>query len=315
MKPFVPSFPIHCYQKGYNGNVLFYNIKDRLLYLTIFSTQAKKYGIKTLAINLMFNHVHFLVRCKDKETLILFNATTQQMFARDQNSYIHSRGKWFMKTFGWAQKKSDKDIRTCYCYINNNAVEKQLYTNAAKDPWTLLSYYQNPHPYSGLLTENRSSAAMRQALKEVRYAFYSDNYINLTMLDRFSQSLTQEELLKIKDYIISLYCPIVFEEANRYFGSVNNLLLACNVSSGSEYEIKEDWDGPSDKPYLEMIRSITNSGYSLSDKSFIKNRKELLNLIRILLKDTHASPVMIGRFLHQRVHASPSVQELRACAE
>ena len=92
MKPFVPSFPIHCYQKGYNGNVLFYNIKDRLLYLTIFSTQAKKYGIKTLAINLMFNHVHFLVRCKDKETLILFNATTQQMFARDQNSYIHSRG-------------------------------------------------------------------------------------------------------------------------------------------------------------------------------------------------------------------------------
>ena len=218
-----------------------------------------------------------------------------------------------MKTFGWAQKKSDKDIRTCYCYINNNAVEKQLYTNAAKDPWTLLSYYQNPHPYSGLLTENRSSAAMRQALKEVRYAFYSDNYSNLTMLDRFSQSLTQEELLKIKDYIISLYCPIVFEEANRYFGSVNNLLLACNVSSGSEYEIKEDWDGPSDKPYLEMIRSITNSGYSLSDKSFIKNRKELLNMIRILLKDTHASPVMIGRFLHQRVHASPSVQELRLC--
>ena len=135
------------------------------------------------------------------------------------------------------------------------------------------------------------------------------------MMDRFSHSLTQEELLQIKDYIISLYCPIVFEEANRYFGSVNNLLQACIVSSGNEFEIKEDWDGPSDQPYREMIRSITNSGYSLSDKTFVKNRKGLLYMIRDLMKDTHASPVMIGRFLHQRVHAGPSVEELRACAD
>ena len=132
---FVADIPTHCYQKGVAGNLLFYTQKDRLLYLTIYSTQAKKYHIKTLALNLMFNHTHSLIKAKDLETFTLFNATTQQMYAREQNAYLQNEGKWFMKTFGWAQKKNAKDVRSCYCYIQNNAVEKHLYSHAIEDRW------------------------------------------------------------------------------------------------------------------------------------------------------------------------------------
>ena len=40
-KNFVPGVPTHIYQKGYDGQVLFYCVRDRLLYLSIFFSEAR----------------------------------------------------------------------------------------------------------------------------------------------------------------------------------------------------------------------------------------------------------------------------------
>ena len=47
---FKAGVPAHCYQKGINGNVLFYSQIDRLVYFTIYAVEAKKRGIRTLAL-------------------------------------------------------------------------------------------------------------------------------------------------------------------------------------------------------------------------------------------------------------------------
>lgn len=48
---FKAGVPAHCYQKGINGNVLFYSQIDRLVYFTVYAVEAmgcpEKLGHKT----------------------------------------------------------------------------------------------------------------------------------------------------------------------------------------------------------------------------------------------------------------------------
>lgn len=308
---FVADIPTHCYQKGVAGNMLFYTQKDRLLYLTIYSTQAKKYHIKTLALNLMFNHTHSMIKANDLASLTLFNATTQQMYAREQNAYLQKEGKWFMKTFGWAQKNKAKDVRSCYCYIQNNAVEKHLYSQALDDRWNFSAYYKKSQPFSFPIRSRNSTLAFRKATHLIDQLHHKGDFLTLHQLDYFTKTLSEEDTNRLTDYIISLYCPIDFHEAENYYDSYEAMIEACKITAGSEYSLKELPEHYSDKPFLALLKEIDKQGIPASRKAFFKyNKEHTLRLACQLLQKTNAPVSMISRFLHFPIHTAPDKKEL-----
>lgn len=308
---FIADTPTHCYQKGVAGNMLFYTQKDRLLYLTIYSTQARKYHIKTLALNLMFNHTHCLIKAKDLATLTLFNATTQQMYAREQNAYLQKEGKWFMKTFGWAQKNKAKDVRSCYCYIQNNAVEKHLYSQALEDRWNFSAFYRKSQPFSFPIKQRNTTLAFRKAILLVDQLHHKGSFLSLRQLDYFTKSLSEKDCNRLTDYIISLYCPVDFHEAENYYESYEAMMNACKVTAGNEYNIKELSEHYSDQPYLALLNEIAKQDIPVSKKPFFKyNKEHSLRLACNLFQKTDAPVSMISRFLHFPIHTTPDKKEL-----
>ena len=131
---FKAGVPAHCYQKGINGNVLFYSQIDRLVYFTIYAVEAKKRGIRTLALCLMTDHTHSLLIADSSTQLSLFNRNVEAKYAFAFNKLSRKRGVVFMP-YGHAFKAREKDIRTCIIYIANNPVEKRKF---AYDAWQRL---------------------------------------------------------------------------------------------------------------------------------------------------------------------------------
>ena len=62
----------HIYQNTYDGKLLFYSVLDRLVFLTIYSIAAKKYGVPVWGLCLMFDHIHSLVQVFATEIMSLF---------------------------------------------------------------------------------------------------------------------------------------------------------------------------------------------------------------------------------------------------
>ena len=55
----------HIFQRARSGFVVFYSVKDSLVFFTIFSLTAAKHRIRVLGLCLMYNHIHVLVEADD----------------------------------------------------------------------------------------------------------------------------------------------------------------------------------------------------------------------------------------------------------
>lgn len=76
--------PTHNYQKGFNGNLLFYCLLDRLVYLTIFCTEVLRYHVTVLSLDLMFTHTHSLLKMASRGILSRFNQTVEMKYAQEE---------------------------------------------------------------------------------------------------------------------------------------------------------------------------------------------------------------------------------------
>ena len=52
----------HIFQRAKSGFVVFYNVKDSLVFLTMLSTAAERLAVKVIGLCLMYNHIHILLR-------------------------------------------------------------------------------------------------------------------------------------------------------------------------------------------------------------------------------------------------------------
>ena len=147
-KVFIPGVPTHNYQKGFNGNLLFYCLLDRLVYLTVFCTEVLRYHVTVLSLDLMFTHTHSLLKMASRGGLSRFNQTVEMKYAQEFNRAGGHKGAVFMKTYGWAQKKNNAKVRSCLAYIANNQVEKKLCRRAIDCRWNFLAYSRCDHPFS-----------------------------------------------------------------------------------------------------------------------------------------------------------------------
>ena len=138
----------HIYIRSINQFVIFYSMEDRLVYYTVFAVMTKRYRVTVLALALMFDHIHHLIKTISRELYSKFIGVTTSTFVMAYNRDSGRKGPLFHKAYGNSAKRRDKDVRNCIAYNYNNSVEKLLFNRAEQDRWNLLAYIDNPHPFS-----------------------------------------------------------------------------------------------------------------------------------------------------------------------
>ena len=275
-KRFVPGIPTHNYQKGVRGNLLFYSVLDRLVYFTLFCTEATRHHVTVLSLNLMMTHTHALISTESKVRQTAFNHTVERLYARSFNQVSGLNGPVFMKTYGWAQKRNSAKVRSCLAYIGNNHVEKKICRRGIEERWSLLAYAFSDHPFSEPLVIRRASVRMKKAVKMVQDAHRRGQFLN---------------------------------------GSREKMIAAFDTTTGSEYELTEDDEPEPDTAYIEMLRFLKKKGYDLVAKDFLRlTERDKRKLMQELTRNTTASIRQASRLLrlpfpqkkhHQTAQAGP----------
>lgn len=296
----------HCYQRTRDRGVLFYTVSDHLLFFTIFCTMAARHKVQVVKLVQMPDHIHHSTYAYDDVHLANFVRDYTSVFVREYNRAFHRSGPLFDVPFGSAPKKGDKAVRTNLIYLDNNPVERKLVSQAEDYRWNYLAYATSDHPFSDKIRLRQASMPLRRALKRIKAMHSSDRYLPYSLLYRLFQSLPDNrERNQLTDYIISTYSIIRHDLAIRYFGSLEQELIAAHSTTGSEYDINESFIGKSDALYAVFSSIVLRSG-------MIKDLHELFlvpietkqQLFRLIKRETRAGDRQIAAYLH--LHVEPN---------
>lgn len=244
---------IHIYQRTRDGFLLFYNLTDFLVYYTIASIVAPRYGVQILAMCQMYDHVHLGAKAERLRDLSAFMRDTSMWYSRYGQAPQMKRGNMFDdQHYGSALKKGDKNVRTNIIYIGNNPVERHLVNKAEEYRWNYLAYALSKHPFSEELIVRNASTAMKKAIEEVKATHNMDKPLSYIQIRRLFAKLDKKERMQLVDYIVNTYSLIDYAAASEYFNSVEDMVNCMHYISGSEYDIKETKVGRSDTCYSEI---------------------------------------------------------------
>ena len=289
----------HIYQRTYDGFLIFYSVRDFLVFFTLFCTIARKYHIRVLGVCLMYDHIHVLVAAPSKKDLSAFVQEYTCRFSRQRNVQYQRKGSFFQRRFGSAPKSGEKKARTAIAYLYNNPVEKKLCKNAEDYQWDFLTYANNSHPFSQPLKLNGASRPMRRAVAEIKSLRATDTPLNYATIERIIKDLSPSEIKQLTDYTVSSFNCIDYQGLEEYYEDFKTMLTAIHSNTGSEYDIKEKVTPDSDtifKRMLSVIRKMTSYPDMTAVLSLPDSEKQ--RLAWILSAETGASPQQIAKFLH-----------------
>lgn len=289
---------IHCYQRTVNGELLFYSVSDYLVFFTIFCIEARKYGVRVLALCLMPDHFHVSIVVENSKALSDFISSVTRKYAIQSNITCHRSGQLFARPFGSAPKYGAKKARTNFIYVGNNGVERQLCHKAEDYRWGFLKYAVSASPFSEPLVMRNASVDMKRAVRSVRSYLAKSKELNYALLQRLFRPLSRQEKEQLTDFIISSYDVINHAGAARFFDGYENMLEAMHTNTGSEYDLNEVLVGKSDAHYAVMC-SILLKELPIADihDIFLKNDDERFELYHLLQRKTDATPEQILKFL------------------
>lgn len=247
----------------------------------------------------MIDHVHLLVSSDSIDSISAFVRHYTSLFVLESNHDVGRKGPLFYKSFGSAPKKGSKRIRSAIVYLGNNPVEKKLCDKAECYQWNFLAYLDDKAPFSEQVTNNKMSLSLRKAISEVRSTVMRNKYLTYTQLRRMLGSVSRSDRDRLVDYIISRYYPFNRDVLLSFYEGVNEMFLAMNSTTGSEYDIKETYYSTSDTAYREMTEVIKNDLQIVPVKRITVLPVEQKILIARMLKNkTSASTKQILKFLH-----------------
>lgn len=284
----------HVYQRTLNGFNIFYDLEDYLVYYTIFSVMARKYGIDVMGLCLMIDHIHSLIASDDKKIFSRFLSSVTIQFMKEYNTAYGRSGPMFER-FGSAPKKGLKLLRTAIAYLYNNPVEKHLCKQAQCYRWNFLPYYPGRTPRILL---NTASRPLRRAFKEIDFTFASGRYLRYAQLYRLLNSVVAQDKDILTDYIIVKYSVIRYDMLADCYGGYENMLMAINSNTGSEYEISEAKDVRSDVGFRELYRYIHSKGFQRAGDVMTLPISEKMALANEMMYRTSADRRQICKYLH-----------------
>ena len=292
----------HIYQRTHNGFLVFYSVRDYLVFFTILCVAARRYKVIILGICFMVDHIHILAVVNNKEQLQEFVRFYTTEFSKAYNSWHIVNGSLFRGPFGFASKVTGKDIRSAIAYLYNNPVEKQVCRRPEQSQWNFLAYGVSKNPFSDPLRVAQSSAWLRSALKEVSFQVSNSRPLSYAQLHRLSLSLTRTEQKQLADYIIRSYNCIDYAAVSDYFGGYEKMIIAINTTKGSEYDIPEDFTAGSDLIYSKMTQFLLDTGVVDSVDLLLHLPEDIRrSLIAPLCTATGASIKKAAKYLHVKI--------------
>ena len=289
----------HIYQRSADGFLLFYSVRDYLVFFSIVSVAAERYGIKLLGICQMVDHVHLLVAVQDKKQIPVFIQFYTSHYARYFNRDSGFSGAVFSRRYGIAEKRGDKKIRTAIAYLYNNPVEKGLGRRAEECRWNYLAYATSSNPFSKRLVMREASKRLRRSLKELKYCAESGLPLNYSLVESLTSDLNDTEIKQLTDKAITLYNRIDYRTVTGYYKSYTEMLTAFSSNTGSEYDIQEEFSPDSDMIYFDLVRAALHLTDGNPVKSLLaKSDKEKVLLAKVLMRMTGASRKQVAKFLH-----------------
>ena len=289
----------HIYIRSINQFVIFYSMEDRLVYYTVFAVMVKRYRITVLALALMFDHIHHLIKTISRELYGKFIGVTTSTFAMAYNRDSGRKGPLFHKAYGNSAKRRDKDVRNCIAYNYNNSVEKLLFNRAEQDRWNLLAYINNPHPFSKEICRKTASKKLLKSMDAVILFHGRNKYLDYPVVRKLFDGLGLEEREQLLDFIISLYLPIDKECLLGFYKSYDAMVLAINSNTGKEYDMNEIFDPESHQDFVRMLELTQRSSFAADPRSIILAPEEQKRKIaKTFMERAGASLNHAKRFLH-----------------
>ena len=252
-----PGSIAHVYQRAIHGFVVFYSERDILVCYSLLSVLSAKYRITILGFCPMFNHFHILLEASDQKLISSFMDELVGRSAHEFNDDINRKGQLFTRPYGMSLKRSEKAIRTAVAYLYNNPVEKNQCTRAELARWNFLAYAASDHPFSERLSLNEATHEFKQIIQEIKSVHRQGWPLNYRLLDRWFSKLSEKETEQLTDFIVITYSVIAFDRLVSFYRSFEDMLMAINSNTGSEYDLKEDFDANSDLGYLRMIKFLS----------------------------------------------------------
>lgn len=231
----------HIYQRGLNMSVIFYSVKDILVFYTILYVLKKKYKITVLGVVFMYNHYHLLIKAKSQEVVSCFMRDLETTYSKEFNKDTGIKGHVFEPRYGLSNKKWDKKQREAAAYLYNNPVEKQLSARAVEYRWNFLAYAVSNHPFSDKLVIRKASTQLKKCLQEVRFMFNHGDFLNYTVLKNCFKRLARNEINQIVDFILTTYNVVDYNETISLYGSYEKMLITFDSNTGSDHDMKEDY--------------------------------------------------------------------------
>lgn len=288
----------HVYQRSFRGRILFYSMKDYLLFFTILCTKAVRYRVRILALSLMPDHFHIIVETGSHTQLASFMDVFTSLFAREFNIATGQEGHIFRIPFGMADKFKAKSRRSALLYVLNNPVEKKLSLRAEQYRWTFLEYSRSKHPFSMPLDVSRCRKILRNAVKLVEGEHQRGKHLSPKMLDIIFDGLDSNESEQLCDRIVSIYNVIDYDRATSFFDGYESMCLAASSNTGSEYEIREEFTPDSDTAYARLEEKVREMTSLRNPRDVVRLEAEVkARIATSALSSGIATPLQVKKYL------------------
>ena len=251
----------HVYVRCADKGVIFYTLEDRIVYYTLAATSSRRWNVRVDSAALMFTHVHEGMEADSEANLTACIRGQNSAYARVFNNRYQRSGQLFDRPVGHSQKNSSKEKRTTTIYIYNNHVEKGLCRKAEDERWSLLAYAITDHPFSEAIDRKGCSHALSKGVRLIDRRVRHNTPLRYADLDRILPFLSKLETEQFVDYVISRFALIDFSKTIKSFGSIEDMMTAVNSTTGSEYDIKEDFYRQTDTGYVNLVKYASQGGF------------------------------------------------------
>lgn len=90
---------LHIYQRTVSGFNIFYSTEDFLVFYTIISVYARRYGITLLGLCQMIDHIHLLGSSSDLQSMSRFISASTSQYVKEFNKKTGRTGRLFEKEY------------------------------------------------------------------------------------------------------------------------------------------------------------------------------------------------------------------------
>jgi hypothetical protein len=118
-----------------------------------------------------------------------------------------------------------------------------------------VSLYRQSPPFSEPIDKKKASKKLLLSMDAADRYHNRNEYLDYPVIRKMFDGLDEVEHEQLLDHIISLYLPVDREKLLEYYKSYEDMVIAINANTGSEYDIDEFFDPESHQDLSKCWKS------------------------------------------------------------